>query len=81
LDPETDTCHEQMTRGPCPEGQLVVRGPNNGTMQCSCSASLLSHYWPETKQCYQHFQQGPCPANHSFRPSPDTGLPMCMVWG
>ena len=51
------TCLEQFTRGPCPNGQLVVED-SQGRLQCDCGPHMKRHYWIPDGQCYPHFEQG-----------------------
>ena len=76
----TGTCLEQFTRGPCPDGQLVVQD-EQGRLKCDCGPHMKSHYWIPDNLCYPHFEQGPCAPGEQFRAHPKEVGPACIVWG
>ena len=56
------TCVELYTRGPCPDGQLVVARPGN-VLGCDCGPYLKQYFWPVDEKCYPHYERGPCKEN------------------
>ena len=72
---------ELYTRGPCPDGQLVVARPGN-VLGCDCGPFLKQHFWPSDEKCYPHYERGPCKENEQFRKHPTKdNRPACIVWG
>merc|ERR1712029_322717 len=79
--PVAGTCVELYTRGPCPDGQLVVARPGN-VLGCDCGPFLKNHFWPVDEKCYPHYERGPCKENEQFRKHPTKdNRPACIVWG
>lgn len=73
-------CYKVGSKGPCPEGQLVVFEKYSGKSfrgDCGCSSGYNQNYWPPTGECFEWYSQGPCPDSFLFRFNKDTGATEC----
>ncbi|XP_018898469.2 uncharacterized protein [Bemisia tabaci] len=56
-------CYSANSRGPCPEGQLLISSktsPSIGECRCESTGHLSQYYWSPTGTCHEHYTTGPC---------------------
>lgn len=61
--PKDGRCYPKNNRGPCPEGQLLIRSVESSSMgRCGCEngGELAQFYWSATATCHEHYTIGPC---------------------
>lgn len=65
--PKDERCYPRNSKGPCPEGQLLLAGSETvggaasiGRCGCEYTDELARHYWSPTGTCHEHYTTGPC---------------------
>ncbi|XP_037086784.1 uncharacterized protein LOC119107445 [Pollicipes pollicipes] len=75
--PHTDSCYQQMTRGPCPHGLVFFYNNTRRLAECGCHAGLRENYDRRSGQCYPQGERGPCPPGNVFAFNNVTGSTEC----
>ncbi|KAG7197909.1 hypothetical protein KM043_016150 [Ampulex compressa] len=60
--PRDGKCYPELSRGPCPRGELLVPG-EDGLATCSCDTKgeLGRYHWlGNVGGCHEHYTKGPC---------------------
>ncbi|KAK9499942.1 hypothetical protein O3M35_002876 [Rhynocoris fuscipes] len=71
-----ERCYPVKTRGPCPQGLLLIS--HYGLGVCHCDNNTLNEYYsPETRTCHEHYTRGPCAKGQLFLPRVDGPICAC----
>ncbi|XP_073976144.1 uncharacterized protein isoform X2 [Rhodnius prolixus] len=71
-----EQCYPTGTKGPCPQGLLLVS--HHGLGLCHCDNNTLSaQYSAETRTCHEHYTRGPCAKGQLFLPTSDGPICAC----
>lgn len=61
--PKDGRCYPRNNRGPCPEGQLLIKSNEStwvGKCGCDNTGELAQYYWSPGGTCHEHYTTGPC---------------------
>ncbi|XP_044730148.1 uncharacterized protein LOC123293402 [Chrysoperla carnea] len=75
--PRDERCYQKLTRGPCPEGQLLIKNSEDELPTCDCrhdNKDLQLYYWNQGNSCHELYTPGPCTTKgHLFLPGGKCG--------